>query len=40
MGGFRVMIVGVLSVGSCVIIIDFDYDGVVNSDYDGAAESD
>lgn len=34
------MIVGVLSVGSCVIIIDFDYDGVVNSDYDGAAESD
>lgn len=34
------MIVDVLSVGSCVIIVDFDYDGVVDSDYDGAAESD
>lgn len=33
------MIVDVLSVGSCVIIIDFDYDGAVDSDY-SAAESD
>ena len=39
-GGFRVMIVDVLSVGFDCVIIDFDYDGAVNSDYDGAAESD
>lgn len=34
------MIVDVLSGGSDCVIIDFDYDSVVNSDYDGAEESD
>ena len=34
------MIVGVLSVGSCVIIIVFDCVEIVGFDYDGDVESD